>query len=51
MSSAFFNTEIATALLKNGDEITLDATQNTVYHGNIGALDHSDKISLLIFFD
>lgn len=45
------NTEIATSLLKNGDEITLDATQNTVYRGNIGALDHFELIEEEVFED
>nr|WP_321464417.1 PEP/pyruvate-binding domain-containing protein [uncultured Desulfobulbus sp.] len=45
------NTEIATILLKNGDEITLDATQNTVYRGNIGALDHFELIEEEVFED
>ncbi|MFV0436454.1 MAG: PEP/pyruvate-binding domain-containing protein [Desulfopila sp.] len=43
------NTEIATSVLKNGDEITLDATQNTVYRGNIGALDHFELIEEEVF--
>ena len=45
------NTEIATSLLKTGDEITLDATQNTVYRGNIGALDHFELIEEEVFED
>ncbi|MGD9947302.1 MAG: PEP/pyruvate-binding domain-containing protein [Desulfobulbus sp.] len=45
------NTEIATSVLKNGDEITLDAIQNTVYRGNICALDHFELIEEEIFED
>ncbi len=45
------NTEIATSMLKNGDEISLDATQNTVYRGNIGALDHFELIEEEVFED
>ncbi|WP_034603910.1 PEP/pyruvate-binding domain-containing protein [Halodesulfovibrio aestuarii] len=33
------NTEVATSLLRSGDEITLDATQNVAYRGSICALD------------
>ncbi|MDD2464456.1 MAG: PEP/pyruvate-binding domain-containing protein [Desulfobulbus sp.] len=45
------NTEIATSMLKSGDEITLDATQNAVYRGNIGALDHFELIEEEVFED
>ncbi|WP_310600470.1 PEP/pyruvate-binding domain-containing protein [Desulfobulbus sp.] len=45
------NAEIATALLKTGDEITLDATQNIVYRGNIGALDRFELIEEEVFED
>ena len=43
------NTEIATSMLKTGDEISLDATQNIVYRGNIGALDHFELIEEEVF--
>jgi pyruvate,water dikinase len=45
------NTEIATSLLQTGDEITLDATQNIVYRGNIGALDHFELTEEEVFED
>ncbi len=45
------NTEIATSMLKTGDEISLDATQNIVYRGNIGALDHFELIEEEVFED
>ncbi|MCL2457809.1 MAG: PEP-utilizing enzyme [Desulfobulbus sp.] len=45
------NAEIATSLLKTGDEITLDATQNIVYRGNIGALDRFELIEEEVFED
>lgn len=45
------NTEIATSLLRNGDEITLDATQNIVYRGSIGALDHFELVEEEVFED
>ena len=40
---ALVNTEDATALLRNGDEITLDATQNVVYRGRIAELDRFER--------
>lgn len=43
------NTEIATGLLHTGDEITLDATQNTVYRGHISALDRFELIEEEVF--
>nr|WP_320009714.1 PEP/pyruvate-binding domain-containing protein [uncultured Desulfobulbus sp.] len=45
------NTEDATSLLKTGDEVTLDATQNTVYRGNIGGLDHFELTEEEVFED
>lgn len=45
------NTEVATALLHTGDEITLDATQNTVYRGHISALDRFELIEEEVFED
>jgi len=45
------NTEVATSQLRTGDEITLDATQNIVYRGNIGALDHFELIEEEVFED
>ena len=40
---ALVNTEIATSLLHDGDEITLDATQNVVYRGRIAELDKFER--------
>ena len=40
---ALVNTEIATSLLRDGDEITLDATQNVVYRGRIAELDRFER--------
>ena len=40
---ALVNTEKATQLLRNGDEITLDATQNVVYRGSIAELDRFER--------
>lgn len=45
------NTEVATSQLATGDEITLDATQNVVYRGNIGALDRFELIEEEVFED
>ncbi|MGE4559431.1 MAG: PEP/pyruvate-binding domain-containing protein, partial [Desulfobulbus sp.] len=45
------NTENATALLHTGDEITLDATQNIVYRGMIGELDHFELTEEEVFED
>jgi pyruvate,water dikinase len=45
------NTEVATSLLRTGDEITLDATQNTVYRGHISALDRFELIQEEVFED
>jgi pyruvate,water dikinase len=45
------NTEVATGLLHNGDEITLDATQNTVYRGHINALDRFELVEEEVFED
>ncbi len=43
------NTGIATQLLKTGDEITLDATQNTVYRGTINELSRFELTEQEIF--
>ena len=40
---ALVNTENATSLLRNGDEITLDATENVVYRGRIVELDRFER--------
>lgn len=40
---ALVNTEDATSLLRNGDEITLDATQNVVYRGRVAELDRFER--------
>lgn len=40
---ALVNTEDATSLLRNGDEITLDATQNVVYRGHVAELDRFER--------
>ncbi len=40
---ALVNTEDATSLLRDGDEITLDATQNVVYRGNVAELDRFER--------
>jgi pyruvate,water dikinase len=45
------NTEVATSLLRTGDEITLDATQNTVYRGHINALDRFELVEEEVFED
>jgi len=45
------NTEVATSLLSTGDEITLDATQNTVYRGHISVLDRFELIEEEVFED
>jgi pyruvate, water dikinase len=45
------NTEVATDLLRTGDDITLDATQNTVYRGHIKALDRFELIEEEVFED
>jgi pyruvate, water dikinase len=45
------NTEVATGLLRTGDEITLDATQNTVYRGHLSALDRFELIEEEVFED
>jgi pyruvate,water dikinase len=43
------NTEAATTLLHNGDEITLDATQNVVYRGRIGELSQFELTEEMVF--
>jgi pyruvate,water dikinase len=43
------NTEIATQLLHDGDEITLDAAQNVVYRGRISELDHFELTEEMVF--
>ncbi|MFH0782844.1 MAG: PEP/pyruvate-binding domain-containing protein [Pseudomonadota bacterium] len=45
------DTQVASSLLKHGDEITLDATQNIVYRGKISALDHFDLTEEEVFED
>ena len=45
------DTQVATALLKTGDEITLDATQNIVYRGSISALDRFELTEEEVFED
>ena len=40
---ALVNTEEATRLLRNDDEITLDATQNIVYRGRVAELDRFER--------
>lgn len=45
------NTEQAMALLKTGDEITLDATHNTVYRGRLNALNHFALVEEEVFED
>ena len=45
------NTEVATSLLRTGDEITLDATQNVVYRGSICALDRFSLTEEDVFED
>lgn len=40
---ALVNTEVATSLLRDGDEITFDATQNVVYRGRIAELDRFER--------
>lgn len=45
------DTQVATSLLKTGDEITLDATQNIVYRGSIGALDRFELTEEEVFED
>jgi len=43
------NTEIATQMLHDGDEITLDATQNVIYRGRISELDHFELTEEMVF--
>jgi pyruvate,water dikinase len=43
------NTEIGTRLLKQGDVITLDATQNVVYRGRISELDRYELTEEVVF--
>ncbi|TKB28532.1 pyruvate, water dikinase [Desulfopila sp. IMCC35006] len=45
------DTEVATSLLQTGDEVTLDATQNIVYRGNISALDRFELTEDEVFED
>jgi pyruvate, water dikinase len=45
------DTEVATSLLQNGDEITLDATQGIVYRGSISALDRFELTEEEVFED
>ena len=46
---ALVNTEDATSLLRNGDEITLDATENVVYRGRIVELDRFERTEADMF--
>ena len=41
--------EIATSVLKAGDEITLDANRNVVYRGTVTQLDHFEPIEQEVF--
>ncbi len=43
------NTQIATQRLNDGDEITLDATGNVVYRGNIANLDRFELTEEIVF--
>ncbi len=45
------DTQVATSLLRNGEEITLDATQNIIYRGTIRALDRFELIEDEVFED
>ncbi len=45
------NTDVATSLLRTGDEITLDATQNIIYRGSICALDRFSLTEEDVFED
>ena len=45
------DTQIATSLLRNGEEITLDATQNIIYRGTISALLRFELIEDEVFED
>lgn len=45
------DTQVATSFLATGDEITLDATQNIVYRGSIGALDRFELTEEEVFED
>ena len=46
---AVVNTQIATQMLHNGDEITLDATQNIIYRGCIAELDRFERLEADMF--
>lgn len=46
---AVVNTEVATELLRDGEEITLDATQNVVYRGRIAELDRFERTETDVF--
>ncbi len=48
---ALVNTGVATMLLHDGDEITLDSTQNAVYRGRIQALDRFELTEEDVFED
>jgi pyruvate,water dikinase len=45
------NTGVATSLLRDGDEVTLDATQATVYRGYLYALDRFQLTEEVVFED
>jgi pyruvate,water dikinase len=46
---AVVNTEVATRLLRDGEEITLDASQNVVYRGRIGELNRFEITEEMVF--
>jgi pyruvate,water dikinase len=46
---AVVNTEVATRLLHDGEEITLDASQNVVYRGRIGELNRFEITEEMVF--
>jgi len=45
------DTEVATVMLSTGDEVTLDATQNIVYRGNISAIENLELSGEEVFED
>lgn len=48
---ALVNAGVATTLLREGEEITLDTTQNVVYRGRISALDRFELTEADVFED
>lgn len=46
---AVVDTGVATGILKTGDEITLDATHNTIYKGRVGELTHFELTEQDVF--